>query len=190
MTPASSAKSKENRHWAGEDDTSSEASYRRKDGPESSAASGGNRRAGRHGFAGDGSGAKGGGSGFGRRRQRGGMSPPPGGARAGGGTVFPPSPNSALNKPDSFDYLTAEVRVMESRRSTTVSYIAFFVGNRCCCPDAHTGRAQHTLNAHKSTSLRLPPRASPSRKSGYVRTPIFTHPPQYLAAVVRSYERS
>lgn len=38
--------------------------------------------------------------------------PPPGIGRAGGAMVFPPSPNSALSKPDSFDYLTAEVRVL------------------------------------------------------------------------------
>ena len=41
------------------------------------------------------------------------MSPPPGRGRAGGATVFPPSPSSALNKPDSFDYLTAEASPVE-----------------------------------------------------------------------------
>lgn len=46
-----------------------------------------------------------------RRRQQGTLSSPPssGGRGGRGATVIPPSPNSALSKPDSFDYLTAEV---------------------------------------------------------------------------------
>eukprot|EP00752_Nemacystus_decipiens_P014589 g12992.t1 len=97
--------------WASEDDdVSSDASFQREHETGGEPASGTTkRRGGRRGVAGGSGGDRGGGGGSESRRQRGrGMSPPPGGGRAGGATVFPPSPNSALSKPDSFDYLTAE----------------------------------------------------------------------------------
>lgn len=49
------------------------------------------------------------GGGVRRKRQQGRLSPPSVGGRGRGATIIPPSPNPALCKPDSFDYLTAEV---------------------------------------------------------------------------------
>ena len=97
--------------WAGEHDGSNERSSNgRINEREAGAAAipGGTPRGGRR-RPGDGSiGAKGGGvgGGVGSRRDQAKLSPR---GRAGAATVIPPSPSSALSKPDSFDYLTAEV---------------------------------------------------------------------------------